>query len=122
MALRRDAHIQGSRWGPAGPPLFQQAPGILERAITISDAPSPQPASPHTSPLTLATKLSSNRSQTVPSRLVRLGQLSRTNVTSIVTRYSEIFPLLTLALCSTTCRPVMPRSVLFARASPSRTA
>jgi hypothetical protein len=31
-------------------------------------------------------------------------------------------PLLTLAFCSTTCRPVMPRSVLLARLSPSRTA
>ena len=51
-----------------------------------------------------------------------LLQPSRRNVTSIVTRYSEILPLLTLAFCSTTCRPVMPRSVLLARSSPSRTA
>src|SRR5215218_6931132 len=49
-------------------------------------------------------------------------QVSRTNVTSTVTRYSAIFPPLTLALCSITCRPVMLRSVLLARSSPSLTA
>ena len=44
------------------------------------------------------------------------------NVTSMVTRNSEILPLLTAAFCSTTCKPVIPRSVLLARSRPSRTA
>ena len=43
-------------------------------------------------------------------------------VTSIVARYSSILPLFTLAFSSITCRPVIPRNVLFARARPSWTA
>ena len=43
-------------------------------------------------------------------------------MSSIVTRYSAILPFATLALCSTTCSPVMPRIVLLARSSPSWTA
>src|SRR3954466_12176542 len=44
------------------------------------------------------------------------------NVTSMVTRYSAILPSATLAFCSSTCSPMIPRSVLPARVSPSRTA
>src|SRR5260221_13197068 len=51
-----------------------------------------------------------------------LAQSSSRNVASIVTRYSAILPCATLALCSITCSPVMPRIVLLARASPSWTA
>src|SRR3954447_18727120 len=47
---------------------------------------------------------------------------SKMKVTSIVTRYSSILPFFTLAFSSITCRPVIPRSVLFARSRPSWTA
>src|SRR5689334_22970596 len=40
----------------------------------------------------------------------------------MVTRNSSMRPLCTLAFCSTTWRPVMPRRVLLARSRPPRTA
>jgi hypothetical protein len=44
---------------------------------------------------------------------------SKMKVTSMVTRYSSILPFFTLAFSSITCRPVIPRNVLFARVRPS---